>query len=145
GVGVVCGVGGAGRPGGVGGVGGVGGAGRPGGVGGVGGVGGPGGAGNKWQHNPAHRGGAPYGDRNTANKFGGTARGDSLNSRQRSAQRDVGRQGGNLGRTPRPGGVGDRGGTGNRSSADFTRGGSGNRGAGGDRVGNRSVGSSSSM
>ncbi len=29
-----------------------------------------------WQHNPQHRGGAPYSDRSTANKYGGTARGD---------------------------------------------------------------------
>jgi hypothetical protein len=28
----------------------------------------------KWQHNAQHRGGAPYGDRNTANKYGGRAR-----------------------------------------------------------------------
>ena len=31
------------------------------------------GSGN-WQHNPQHRGNAPYGDRGTANRFGGTAR-----------------------------------------------------------------------
>src|SRR5216110_2399478 len=31
--------------------------------------------GNNWQHNPQHRGNAPYGDRGTANKFGGTAKG----------------------------------------------------------------------
>src|SRR6185295_18599169 len=30
--------------------------------------------GGKWQHNPSHRGGAPYGDRNTAGKYGGRAR-----------------------------------------------------------------------
>ena len=30
--------------------------------------------GGKWQHNPTHRGGAPYGDRNTAGKYGGRAR-----------------------------------------------------------------------
>src|SRR6476620_3689463 len=29
------------------------------------------GQGNRWQHNAQHRGNAPYGDRNTANKFGG--------------------------------------------------------------------------
>src|SRR5262245_35244128 len=40
------------------------------------------GGGNKWQHNPSHRGGTPYGNRATANKFGGTARGDSLSNRQ---------------------------------------------------------------
>src|SRR5438270_9036557 len=28
----------------------------------------------KWQHNAQHRGGAPYGDRNTASKYGGRAR-----------------------------------------------------------------------
>src|SRR5205085_2670183 len=28
----------------------------------------------KWQHNGEHRGGAPYGDRNTADKYGGRAR-----------------------------------------------------------------------
>src|ERR1043166_4640235 len=32
------------------------------------------GQGNKWQHNPQHRGSAPYGDRNTASKFGGNQR-----------------------------------------------------------------------
>src|SRR6266446_3606190 len=30
--------------------------------------------GGQWQHNPQHRGSAPYGDRNTANRFGGNAR-----------------------------------------------------------------------
>src|SRR6266403_2383430 len=30
--------------------------------------------GGKWQHNAQHRGGAPYGDRNTASKYGGRAR-----------------------------------------------------------------------
>ena len=53
-------------------------------------------AGNKWQHNPQHRGGTPYSDRATANKFGGNARGDSLSSRQANARQQVGRQGGNL-------------------------------------------------
>ena len=38
-----------------------------------------------WSHNPQHRGGAPYANQATANKFGGTARGDSLSSRQAGA------------------------------------------------------------
>src|SRR4051794_17179721 len=42
--------------------------------------------GGKWQHNPQHRGGAPYGDRGTASKFGGNARGDSLSTRQAGAR-----------------------------------------------------------
>ncbi|PYX04972.1 MAG: DUF3300 domain-containing protein, partial [Acidobacteria bacterium] len=31
-------------------------------------------SGGKWQHSPQHRGGAPYGDKGTANKYGGRAR-----------------------------------------------------------------------
>ena len=115
------------------------------------------GSGNKWQHNPAHRGGTPYADRNTANRFGGTTRGDSLANRQSSARGQIGRQGGSLGSTTRPGGVGNRGsfgsggGFGDRGSV-ANRGGigssgsPGNRGGigGGDRIGNRSLGNSSS-
>src|SRR6267142_451042 len=33
------------------------------------------GQGNNWQHNPQHRGNAPYGNRQTADRFGGTTRG----------------------------------------------------------------------
>jgi hypothetical protein len=47
-----------------------------------------------WRHNPEHRGGAPYGDRNTADRFGGTTRGDSLARRQAGARQQIGRQGG---------------------------------------------------
>jgi hypothetical protein len=35
------------------------------------------GQGNAWHHNPQHRGNAPYGNRQTANKYGGTARGEA--------------------------------------------------------------------
>jgi len=42
---------------------------------------------NDWQHNAQHRGGAPYGNKATANKYGGTARGDSRSSRQTTASR----------------------------------------------------------
>ena len=55
-----------------------------------------GGAGNKWQHNPQHRGGTPYSDRATANRFGGNARGDSLSGRQTNARQQVSGQGGGL-------------------------------------------------
>jgi hypothetical protein len=99
-----------------------------------------GGGGDKWQHNPAHRGGAPYADRNTANRFGGPARGDSLANRQQGAQNQTGRQGGSLGNTTRPGGVVDRDTFGNRGTP-------GNRDSslgGVDRVGNRSLGNDSS-
>ena len=54
------------------------------------------GGGDRWQHNPQHRGGAPYRDRATADRFGGTTRGDSLANRQASARQQLGRQGGTL-------------------------------------------------
>ena len=107
-----------------------------------------------WQHNPQHRGGAPYGDRGTANKYGGSARGDSLQSRQSQARQQGGAgnrggasagnmdRGGNRGNSPSAGNM-DRGGTRNASTKD--RGGAsagtmdrgGNRGSsgGGDRGG----------
>jgi Protein of unknown function (DUF3300) len=92
---------------------------------------GGGGAGDRWQHNPQHRGGAPYRDRATADRFGGTARGDSLANRQSSARQQLGRQGGNVS-SARGGGAGATnrasGGTSNRSG-----------GAGGDRIGSRDV------
>ena len=80
--------------------------------------------GGKWQHNPSHRGGAPYGDRGTANKFGGTARGDSLSSRQTNARQQQARGGGR-----QSAGTMDRGG--GRDSGSL--GSSGNRGGNSDR------------
>jgi len=111
-----------------------------------------------WQHNPQHRGGAPYSNRATAQRYGGTTRGDSLANRQTGARQQVGRQGGNLPSTrdANRGGLGDRGGVSDRASNIGDRGGvsdragtSGNRGglsdhspgggnrtgAGGDRIG----------
>ncbi|MEJ2581218.1 MAG: DUF3300 domain-containing protein [Acidobacteriota bacterium] len=113
--------------------------------------------GGSWQHDPQHRGGAPYADRATADKFGGTARGDSMASRQASARqqggsrssapsaggmdRSAGAAGGRSG-APSAGGM-DRstgGGAGGRSSAPSASslGGSG----GGDKIGSRSIPSS---
>ena len=113
---------------------------------------------SNWQHNPQHRGGAPYSDRSTANKYGGTARGDSMQNRQNNARQNQARQQPSAGTRD----TANRGGAnaGNRSGAstmDSNRGGAnaGNRGAsagtmdrsnagnrsGGsaDRVGNRQV------
>jgi len=102
-----------------------------------------GGAGNgNWQHNPQHRGGAPYGDRGTANKFGGSTRGDSAATRQASARQNQGQRAGGQS------GIGNRtsGGAGNvAANRDAGRATSGNRGdAGGNRVGNRQVSGGSS-
>jgi hypothetical protein len=115
-------------------------------------VGGRTGGGGQWQHNPQHRGGTPYSNRATANKFGGTARGDSMASRQANARQDRGQVGARQDRGQVGGGL--QGGTMDRGGrADSSRlGGSGsasNSGAGrggdrgGDRIGNRSVGAGS--
>jgi hypothetical protein len=85
---------------------------------------------NNWQHNPQHRGGAPYGDRNTASKFGGTSRGDSISNRQASARQN---QNPRAGQQP-AGGLSDRGGGPSAGTRDMNRG-----GGGADRVGNRQV------
>src|SRR3954447_16327563 len=72
-------------------------------------------SGNSWQHNPQHRGGTPYGDKSTASKYGGTARGDSLSTRQANARQNQGNRelASNRGAGDR-GGVGDRNGAGDR-------------------------------
>jgi hypothetical protein len=131
-------IGGVGGAGGVGGVGGVGGAGGVGGVGGAGGAGRPGGAqpkgaGGAWSHNPSHRGGAPYADQRTADKFGGQ-RGAGVSDRAAG-----GRQGqGGAGASNRAsaGGQGQRGGAG---GSDRVPNASGGRSGGGDQIGNRSI------
>jgi hypothetical protein len=112
---------------------------------------------NTWQHRPEHRGGAPYRDRATAQRYGGTARGDSLASRQASARQQVSQRGGNLrsnaagtsGLANRAGaaGVSDRmagtAGRGNRAGASDRMANTGNLGnrAGGAGVSDRMVGS----
>ena len=73
---------------------------------------GQGGGNNNWSHNSQHRGGAPYSDRATANKYGGSARGDS---RQASARQQGAGGAGNRGASP--------------SASDRSAGGGGNRGA----------------
>ena len=85
---------------------------------------------NSWQHNSQHRGGTPYSNKATANKYGGSARGDSMSDRQASARQNQGQRGGG-----QQTGSMDRGGRQQAGSTD--------RG-GGDKVGNRSVSSGSS-
>jgi hypothetical protein len=97
---------------------------------------------SNWAHNPEHRGGAPYQNRATADRFGGAARGDSLTKRQAGAREQIGRQGGNL-----PSNRAANTGTGNRAANAGNRGnpgggtGVGNRAGGGgaDRIGGRDV------
>ena len=118
----------------------------------------PAGGGNgNWQHNPQHRGGAPYSNRATANQYGGSARGDSMSSRQANARQNQGQGGGR-----QQAGTMDRGGGGRQQAGTMDRGGGGgrqqagtmdrdgggrqqagaaNRGGGGgaDRIGNQNV------
>jgi hypothetical protein len=110
------------------------------------GPGNAGAGGGSWKHNPQHRGGTPYGDRATANKFGGNARGDSLASRQAGARQQLSRTGASdrisssggrgTGASDRSAGGGGRGAAGGSSARSFDRGGSG------DRIGSRDLGGS---
>jgi hypothetical protein len=88
---------------------------------------------SNWKHNPQHRGGAPYKDRATADRFGGTTRGDSLSNRQSNARQQVGRQGGSL---PSNRAGGSAGASNRAAGSGFS-----NRttGGGADRVGSRDV------
>ena len=90
-----------------------------------------GGANNQWRHNPAHRGGAPYGNQAVANRYGGSARGNTTAQRQTAARQNqsLNRGGGGVG-----GAV--SGAAGNRSAGNIGAGGSS---AGGNRIGNRSA------
>jgi hypothetical protein len=83
---------------------------------------------NTWQHNSQHRGGTPYANKATANKYGGNARGDSMSDRQASARQNQGQRGGG-----QQAGSMDRGGRQQAGTMD----------RGGDKVGNRSVSSGS--
>ena len=109
------------------------------------------GNGNSWQHNPQHRGGAPYSNNQVASRYNGTTRGSSASTRQANARQNIQQSGGRAqaGTRDRGGAVSQsslRDGGGGRASAGTmdrgsrTGGGSG----GGDRVGNRSVSPSSS-
>jgi hypothetical protein len=66
------------------------------------------GQGNTWQHNPQHRGNAPYGNRQTANKYGGTARGEAgtLGAGARGGSGAGARAGGGAGARPGTSGIG---------------------------------------
>jgi hypothetical protein len=83
-----------------------------------------------WQHNREHRGGAPYSDRATANRFGGTTRGESLGSGQARQSLSQGTRTQGLSSSVGSSGVA------NRTAGSSTM--------SGDRVGNRQVSSTPS-
>ena len=67
------------------------------------------GQGNSWQHNPQHRGNAPYGNKQTAGKYGGTARGETRpagGAGANAGNRPAGAAGGAGAQGNRPGGAG---------------------------------------
>ena len=90
-------------------------------------------ANGSWQHNPQHRGGAPYANRSTANRYGGAARGDAMSQRQTTARQNQRQAGTSQFKS---------------GSSGTNAGGQGlNRGAGGgggERIGNRQVSSGGS-
>jgi hypothetical protein len=101
---------------------------------------GSGAGGGKWQHNPEHRGGTPYSNKATANKYGGSARGDSLASRQAGA--------GNAGARPSTGGsrgpsAGTRPSTGGAGARPSTPSAGTRPSGGGDSIGSRNIPKSS--
>ena len=99
---------------------------------------------SNWQHNAQQRGGAPYKDRATANKYGGGARGDSAQARQAQASQ---RQSQNFDRSRSSGGAGASSFDRSRSSSgsgSYNRGGSSSVGSRDFSSSNRSSSSRSS-
>ena len=90
---------------------------------------------SSWQHNPQHRGGAPYSNSATAQKYGGSARGDSTASRQNSARQNQAQAGGGRQQPGASNRMGTQGGNRGASADTMNRG----SGGGGDRIGNQSV------
>jgi hypothetical protein len=73
-------------------------------------------ANQNWQHNPQHRGNAPYGNKQTANKYGGAAKGQTRPGGAGGVGKPGGASGaggvGGVGKPGGPGGVGGAGGAG---------------------------------
>ncbi len=96
-----------------------------------------GGSGNRsgsgnWQHNSQHRGGAPYSNKSTASKYGGSARGES---------RGQGSRGGTASASSRSaGGAGSRSGGAGPSASSRSTGGGSRSGGGGPSASSRSSG-----
>jgi Protein of unknown function (DUF3300) len=93
---------------------------------------------SNWQHNAQHRGGAPYGDRATANKYGGGTRWETRAGGAGTSTMDAGRGAESSGASTMDAGrsgSGDFGGAGSRGGSSSVGGSSG------DRVGGRDISS----
>ena len=98
-----------------------------------------GGGGNNWQHNSQHRGGTPYPNQNTANKYGGSSRGASASNRQAGA----GNRTASAGTSNRAAGGAGAGGASASTMNRGGAGGSGSRGASPSTMNRGGAGSSS--
>ena len=97
--------------------------------------GGAGQSGNtNWQHNPEHRGAAPYGDKATANKYGGSARGESPSNRASASTRPT---------TSDRSAGGDRAGSADRPASSDRSGSGSTKPAASDRSGSQASGNRS--
>jgi Protein of unknown function (DUF3300) len=68
---------------------------------------------SNWQHNSQHRGGTPYSNQAVAKQYGGTARGDSMSTRQANARQQQGSS-----NRPQTGAVNQGAAVGNRGGAN---------------------------
>src|SRR6266550_2558889 len=106
------------------------------------------GQGNRWQHNPQHRGNAPYGNRQTANKFGGQGAanrpGGGAGTRPGGGGAGARPGGGAAGARPGGGGASTRPGGGSASRPSTKPATRPSAGGGANNVGNRSVSSGAS-
>jgi hypothetical protein len=91
---------------------------------------------SNWNHNPSHRGGAPYASTNTASKFGGSTAGSRTGAGSRPGATSTG--------TSRTGGGGLGSGSSSASRPGSTSSSRPSTSGGGDRVGSRSVPTTSS-
>jgi hypothetical protein len=96
---------------------------------------------NNWQHNSQHRGGTPYPNQNTANKYGGQARGASAGNRATGGA-SAGNRAGSTGASNRATGGAGAGGA---SASTMNRGGTGGAGSrgGSNQIGSRNIPQSS--
>ena len=81
---------------------------------------------NNWVHNPAHRGGVPYNNRNVANRYQGAGRNAATRptvgqTQQRLNQTAIGQRGGGAIGKQGPGNFGQRGGVGMPTQGNASR------------------------
>ena len=94
-----------------------------------------------WNHNPQHRGAAPYANQATANKYGGTARGGQASARTQGTRAGgAGVSAQSAGSGARSGAAAtDRSGARSASPSASAQSSRGSGGGGGDRIGSRDV------